>query len=465
VLQKGQLWETKPLEYYAKAKELRAKWEKNAENKEIVLGQGNTSFVVDWQQAFPAIMVMEDNPRGSTIAAKNLPEARRFRLASESRGWGREICGYHGVLWGQQFIGYQVDGSPFPERKFVVPIPATCECHTKRGEQCKDFSPVPRWSGDQCVYLGPYDQERDKAMLDHRAWCSWKIINDIERIFGQQFNDEKMKELIKISRAVKPIREEIFKLMTHIPAPLSVKELYSTYVLGGLVKIEMNELLDFWRSVRDEVKWRTENNIAAVGTERYRWMEAHPPAYYFLKYYRYMEKYGAVCIGSQYTNYTFAQLERKPDGSIGDRDYTFVDEYMTPIPQPDGSIHEKVLYHPTFSPEMRIDTREDEIRYLDGASARGSVQHFKQDEIYRPYALNEFADIYKVNGAIMPLHRSGVNCTLTRKEQAMRLRKAGVSVMHYELNQGGDNTDLDEKRMLEQLDQWMESQGLRKLED
>jgi hypothetical protein len=61
--------------------------------------------------------------------------------------------------------------------------------------------------------------------------------------------------------------------------------------------------------VRDEVKFRCDNNIAAVGTERYRWMEAHPPGYYFLKYYRYMEKYGAVCIGSQYTSNNHAQLE------------------------------------------------------------------------------------------------------------------------------------------------------------
>jgi benzoyl-CoA reductase subunit B len=465
MLQKGQLWETRPLEFYAKAKELRAKWESSAENKEKVLGQGNTGFNVDWQQCFPALTIMEDNPRGSTIAAKNFPEARRFRLASESRGWGREICGYHGVLWGEQFIGYQVDGTPFPERKMVVPIPATCECHTKRGIQCSDFSPVPRWSGDQCVYLGDYDREREVAMTEHQVYCQWKIIEDIERIFGQQFSDEKAVELARISRAVKPIREEIFKLMAHIPAPLSVKELYSTYVLGGLVKIPMEEMLDFWRSVRDEVKWRCDNNIAAVGTERYRWMEAHPPGYFFLKYYRYMEKYGAVCIGSQYTNYTYAQLEIKPDGSVGDRNYTFVDEYMNPIPQPDGTLHEKIEYCPVFSPDMRLETREDEMRYIVNAAARGSVQHFKQDELYRPYALNEFAKIYKVNGALLPLHRSGVNCTLTRKEQGMRLREDGYSVMHYEMNQGGDNTDLDEKRMLESLDQWMESQGLRRLDD
>jgi hypothetical protein len=58
-----------------------------------------------------------------------------------------------------------------------------------------------------------------------------------------------------------------------------------------------------------------------------------------------------------------------------------------------------------------------------------------------------------------------VGCTLTRKEQAMRLRAAGLSVMHYEGSQPGDRTDIDEKRLIEQLDTWMESLGFRKLED
>ena len=41
----------------------------------------------------------------------------------------------------------------------------------------------------------------------------------------------------------------------------------------------------------------------------------------------------------------------------------------------------------------------------------------------------------------------------------------GVRVLHYEGSQPGDRTDLDENRLLDQLDVWMESQGLRKLED
>ena len=74
------------------------------------------------------------------------------------------------------------------------------------------------------------------------------------------------------------------------PTPLSVKDLYSVYTIGGLTKVDPQETVDFWKMVRDEVKWRAENQIAAVGNERFRWIEAHPPSWHFMKYYRYMEK-------------------------------------------------------------------------------------------------------------------------------------------------------------------------------
>jgi hypothetical protein len=84
---KGQIWETRPLEFWNKAKELRAEWEQSAESVEKVVGQGHGA----WAGAFPALTIVEDNPRGSTIAAKDMAFARIARLASEVRGWGKEL--------------------------------------------------------------------------------------------------------------------------------------------------------------------------------------------------------------------------------------------------------------------------------------------------------------------------------------------------------------------------------------
>jgi hypothetical protein len=433
---KGQLWETRPLESWQKAKELRAKWQQSIESKEKVVGQGSNS----WYLAFPNITVVEDNPAGAMIANKSQSFARKCRLACETRGWGREICGYHGNCWGSQFLGYQMDGSEFPKRKFVVPLPCVCNSHTKRGEQVRDFEPVPRWQSDFTIYPGPHDPAREAEMLKHKAFCTLKQVNDVERIFGQKFDEEEMIRLLRNDADFLQYQVDVAYYMTFKPTPLSVKDLYSFYTLGNLTKLDADEVNSFWKMFRDEVEVRAKNQIAAVGNERYRWMEAHPPSWHFLKYYRYMEHYGAVCIGSQYSNGLFFAMERKPDGSVGRREY------------------------PALPADTPLETREDIFRYQTGADTR-SPHHFKIDEYIQPTAIAEFADVFQADGAMLGLWRNGVGCAITRKEQAMRLRNAGLSVMMFEGSQPGERTDMDEKRFVDQLDEWMESQGLSKFED
>jgi len=437
---KGQKWETRPLEFWSKAKELRAGWQKSIESKEKVVGQGNSGeMAYDWMSAFDALTIIEDNPVGAMMQNKNDPFARKARLASEVRGWGREICGYQNNCWGAQFLGYQEDGSPFPRRKLVVPMPCVCDQHGKRGQQARDFENMPQWMADRLIYFGPFDPERNAPMMEHRVYTSFRILNDIERIFGQQCDDERLIQLMAGNQQIREYAEEIGYIMGQtIPTPLSVKDLYSVYTIGGLTKVDPQETIDFWKMVRDEVKWRAENGIAAVGNECFRWVEAHPPSWHYMKYYRYMEGYGAVCLGSQYSHLIGATLEYKPDGSIGGR--------VTPA-------------YPADTP---LETREDIVRMAMGPEAR-RMDTYKMDEYIRRDAIVEFAKIMKADGALLPNWRSGIGCALTRKEQAMYLKEAGFSVMHYEGSQPGDRTDLDEKRLLDQLDSWMQSLGLRRL--
>jgi benzoyl-CoA reductase subunit B len=434
----NQIWETRPLEIWERAKELRAKWQKSidesAASENALLAHGNAGRL-DWSVGFSGLNIIEDNPVGAMLANKSDEFSRKCRMAAEIRGWGRELCGYVNNCWGSMFLGCQSDGSEFPMRAMSVPFPDPCDQHTKRGQQCMDLSPIPRWGSDFTMYLGPRDPEREKAMIEHKVYCTLHVINEIERVFGREFDDEKLIAAIGLRPQIEVYALEITQLMTNIPSPIGQKDLNSFYTVGMLTKVDPEETLDFWKSLRDEIKWRVDNKIAAVGTERYRWMEAHPSPWHYLKYYRYMEKYGAVCIGSQYTHMMAGTLELKKDGSLG---------------QVDG---------PSLPKDRPVRTREDALRatMLQARIPCG----FKADEYFRPTAITDFAKGFHVNGAIMPLWRGGVGCTLTRKEQALRLNKIGVNTLHYEGSQPGDRTDMDEHGFLDQLDAWMENQGLR----
>jgi benzoyl-CoA reductase subunit B len=436
----GQKWETRPLEAWDKAKALRAKWQKSIDESGssagTLLAHGNTGRV-DWSIGFHNLQVIEDNPLGAMMASKSAEFSRLCRLASEIRGWGRELCGYVNNCWGSMFLGYQLDGSHFPMRQLSIPFPCVCDQHTKRGQEAMDLEPIPRWGLDRPMYIGRRDAKREDEMTEHVVWCTLKIINDIERIYGRTFDDAKLIESIRVRNLVQGFAFDVSKLMTNIPAPIGQKDLYSFYTMGLLTKVSPEETLDLWKSFRDEIQWRVDHQIAAVGNERYRWMEAHPPAWHYLKYYRYMEQYGAVCIGSQYSHILAGPMKLNGDGTLGER--------------------EAVAY-----PDINeVKTREDIVRVMLGFDVR--VPHnMKTDEYTNPHALVDFAKAFKADGAIMPLWRGGVGCTFTRKEQALRLDGAGVRVLHYEGTQPGDQTDMDERLFLNQMDTWMESQGLRK---
>jgi len=436
-----QLWETRPLEIWDRAKALRAHWQKSIDDsagtKGKLLAHGNTGDV-GWRDYFSNLNIIEDNPVGAMMASVSDEFARKARLHSEMRGWGREICGYVQNCWGAQFLGYQSDGSVFPYRHMSVPFTDPCDQHTKRGQQCMDLSPIPRWGGDWPIYLGEDDPERDEALIETRVWCTLKIINDIERIFDTEFDDERFINEIKFAKARSDHGLRIMNLMRQTPSPLSQKDLYSFYTLGGLTRLPPEVLGDFWQALIDEIQWRADNQIAAVGNERYRWMEAHPSPWHYLRYMRYMENYGAVCIGSQYS-------QMMAGAAYWDEEKQ---EFVNwKIRDPKHSVD-------------NLKTREDAIRYVL-REARG--HRFKDDEYFRKNEITDFAKGFGVDGAIMALWRGGVGCTLTRKEQGLRLSEMGVRVLHYEGSQPGDRTDLDEHRFLDQLDAWMESQGLRKL--
>jgi len=445
-MKKGQLWETRPLEFWAKAKEIRANWQKSVESTDTLIGQGHTAGVMsyNWSQAFSDIKLMNDNPIGSMIQAKNDPYARKARLACEVRGWGREICGYHGNCWGGQFLGYTEDGRPWERRQFSIPIPCVCDQHSKRGQQVRDFENIPQWTADRPVYLGYYDEQREEAMLEHRLYPFLRIVNDFERVFGRKFDYEKVPDLINANVVKAECARDICCLMARtIPSPLAAKDFYSVFTIGGLTAIDPEEMVKFWTSVRDEVKWRADNKIAAVGNERFRWIEAHPPPWHYLKYYRYMEEYGAVCLGSQYT-FSDSNFEIAPDGSVVER-------------------YEELCHADrTYPADTPIKTREDAVRVGIGPLARTGPGFFKLDEYCYRNGIVKLAKFVQADGALLAVWRHGVGCTMTRKEQAMYLKEAGLSVMHYEGSQPGDRTDLDEKRFLDQLDAWMQSLGMRK---
>lgn len=438
------LWETRPLDCWAQAKELRSRFykdEQDAGKKHMFLIGGGDGPQQRLGPGFGNFHIVHPHPEAASIANAGDTYSRQCRAATEIHGYGRDICGYQLDYIGALLTNKHFSGEPMPKRDLVCQGNDMCAMFPKLGQLEAEFWDVPDHHADESAYYDDHDPERDAAQREYRVAQIMETIEWLEKAVGKKFDAESYIESIERNWRMMEYRGDVIESLCHVPSPLDQKSAYSLFTLGGLVGSDPKDTEIFWRNFRDEMRYRNEHNIAALATERYRWTENEPPPWFFLKYYRYMEEYGAICIQ---TFYQHVSLEEQPDGTFK----------RPKSPRENG---------------VKLKTLEDAVRYgMMGPPSdeprKGSAWggHGPLPSVYYKNLMNTI-NAFKCDGAILTLHRAGIGCVFSMKAAAVKLMEAGIPVMHYETSHPGDRTDFDETRMLDQLDVFMETQGLRKL--
>ncbi len=208
--------------------------------------------------------------------------------------------------------------------------------------------------------------------------------------------------------------------------------------LGVLVS-DIKASLHFYQELLDEVKDRVANKIAAVGNERCRIMSDSQPPWAALELYRYMEKFGVVSVGSLYTFGLIGIWDIKKDGTL----------VVPKTPQEKG---------------IKITTRDQALRTLADWELRKIMWLSFYGAKWKNPVYIKAAKDWHVNAIIIHLNRGCEGSTLTQMENRQALMKAGYPVMTYEGNMA-DYREYDEVATKKRVDAFMETLGLKQLED
>lgn len=431
-----QLYPTRPLECWGKAKELRQQYYREyVEVKErggLRWVGGAWAFDAVPAGLGPDVACMTSEPYGASIAYDR-PFALKCQEATEKAGFARDLCSYLRNYCGSLLLNQYAFGGPFPKPDFIWQTHICCT-HAKWYQIVSDLEGgIPHFSVD--VAVGAYrDVAPDKLryvvgqLMDGVEW--------MEKTTGRHYDDERLFEAVYNECRTTSLWAEICTLNKAVPAPLDEKSMFSLYVLSTLKKHD-REVADFYQELRDEVKQRVADGIAAVPTERCRLMTDTQPPWGFLRMFRYMEEFGAVSIGSLYTFGLTGIFEVKPDGTWGART----------TPQELG---------------VSFKSREEALWALaDWNLARPEWQHF-YDPALKSEMMLRIAREWKVNGAILHYNRGCEGLSIGIAENRLALVEAGLPVMTYEGNMG-DEREFDEKRVMNRVDTFMETMGLERL--
>ncbi len=430
-----QRYETRPLESWNKAKEIRENYYRDYARAHEMGGirwaGGAWTF-----GGIPAglgddVYSITSEPYAASIAA-NKKFSMRCLEATEREGYARDLCSYMRNYWGSIILNEYLWGGPFPKPDFIWQDHICCS-HAKWYQVVCDLEPgIPNFCID--VAVGPYEEINENKL----SYVVGQMHDGIEwllKVTGRTYDDEKLIQAVHNECRSTALWAEICALNKAVPAPLEEKTMYSLYVLGTLMK-HSKIVADYYEELRDEVKDRVANKIAAVPNERCRLMSDTQPPWGFLSLFRYLEKFGAVSVGSLYTFGLIGVWEEKPDGTWGPRT----------TPQEQG---------------IEIKDRDQALRIMaDWNLSKPEWQHF-----YSPHLKTDMmvriAKEWSLDGVMLHYNRGCEGLTVGIAENRLGLIEAGFPVMTFEGNMG-DEREFDLPKTMARVDAFMETLGVKR---
>ena len=205
----------------------------------------------------------------------------------EARGYARDMCGYMRNFLGTMFLDkYYFTGGPFPKFDFAWSVRHCPAGHPKWHQIVSEYQGIPMYYVDDETMLAiDGDQE---ARIEYVAGQYLDSIEWMEKITKRKYDDEKGIEAMRNYFINEGLWGEINLLNGAIPAPLDIKSMFALMPISMLRRHE-KVATEFLTELRDEVKERIANKIAAVPAEAYRMCMLTPPPWSFLKVFRYLE--------------------------------------------------------------------------------------------------------------------------------------------------------------------------------
>ncbi len=429
-------YETKPLDCWPKAKELRLNLYRElamAKKEGRLIITGGTEGFIGIPAGLGDYGFLGGETYGATIGS--MPDfALECQEACESRGFARDLCAYMRSYWGSMFLNRYAFGGEFPKPDFVLQM-HECDTHGKWFQQVAEYFNVPYFAADFPMGL---DAKEDVEGREYIVGQLHDAILWMEKITGRKYDDEKLREAVENECESTSLWAQIFILNQAIPAPLDEKSMYSLYILAVMAR-HRKEVVDFYRVLRDEVEDRVKKRIAAVPTERIRLITDTNPPWYFLKIFRYLERYGAPVVASVYLSVLGNALREREDGTF---------------------VAAKTLKDQGRS----LKSRDEALRVLaDLWFDNVGAACLREPEVKSRLML-KLVEQWHGDGAVMHLNRGCEGFATGQMEVRLALLKAGIPVVTYEGNMA-DKREFDETRSLARIDAFMESLGLKKLED
>ncbi|MFQ5826286.1 MAG: 2-hydroxyacyl-CoA dehydratase subunit D [Dehalococcoidia bacterium] len=430
---------TEHIKSFELAKELRERHYQNimtAREQGKLLTTGGTNMQWELMEGFGEYEALEGEPYGATVA--QYPELAAVTAeATDSFGYGRDVCAYIRSYWGSMFLNRTPWGE-FPKPDFAVHFYTShCGGQEKWYRVLSEHYGIPYFCIDYPQLKarnGTFTTQQVERYIPYLVSQFNDFIEWVEKLTGRDFNDEKLIQGLIYKRRCQELWGEICELQKTIPAPLNARQMFNL-IIPRVHWATRKEGVDFYENLLEEVKDRVARGIASQPEEKARFVHDFVPPYVALDILRHIEAYAGVLVASMY-------VFNWGGGIRDDRTWGPV-EYFEDLGRPPRN-REEALRHMAYW-EIK---REPWLNMFSPEFKVGYYPHIVEN--------------WKCDGVIFHLNRGEVGGMLGILDARFALKQKGIPSLVYEAS-ASDKRDVDMVKVLDGIDAFMESLGLKKL--
>jgi len=247
--------------------------------------------VFDIAPVYPEITSLQISYRGGAPQLINI---------SEEFGYSTDCCGYvkMGVATvlnkGQTAIG----NIPIPDMAMLTY--SGCQIYIHWWEQYQYLTKTPVFTID-IPYVRDYDGHVAKHDIKYVADQLEEIIPTLERFTGKRFDEEKLREYVRLSGEAWELWKKCLHMGKLKPSPIDAY-FEAIYYMSAITLIRgTQECVDFYRFLLQELQERYDKGIGPTAEEKFRLVFEGVPNYpFFKRFWNLFRQWNARCVAATY---------------------------------------------------------------------------------------------------------------------------------------------------------------------
>jgi benzoyl-CoA reductase/2-hydroxyglutaryl-CoA dehydratase subunit BcrC/BadD/HgdB len=249
---------------------------------------------VEVLRPFDVVTIYPENHASVCGAAKQGPELCK---AAEAEGYSRDLCSYFRCDRGSTVLNTSPIGG-LPDPHFLFGCNNICGTILKWYEIASGHFDVPFLFVDTPFV---HSELRGHAVSYVKEQLH-ELIPVLESLTEREFDDNKFKKTLQLSKECVEIWKEILLFGSHIPSPLTCFDAFTQ--LAAIVSLRgTQEAVNHYQKVKDELQNRVETGVSAVDNEKIRLLWDNIPVWYAMRSLSELfEEYNACLVADTYTN-------------------------------------------------------------------------------------------------------------------------------------------------------------------